>query len=108
MDGNDITYAHGLPSRFAAGVLKDESSAKRFDRAPRFTLKTAHNYQDSNYLHSNDHKPTSYFQVRAVALAPCFFFTASFGSLCRYRRSHSVLAATRRRPAWPCRLFSIE
>ena len=37
------------------------------------------------------------FHVYAVALAPYFFFTASFGRFCRYRRDDRRFAPTRRR-----------
>src|SRR5215211_7352215 len=50
--------------------------------------------QSKPIIQSHDYELTFYFQVHpsTAGLASCFFFSASFGSLCRSHRSHYHLA----------------
>ena len=84
---------------FPGRVSKDQNRAKRFDKAPRFTLNdssvSVHKQLIQTTGNPNDHKSTSDFHIHAVALSACFFFTTSFGSSCRYSGSHCLLTATR-------------
>ena len=112
-EGKRITHSTFEGNAFGLGGTASKTMktrGKRFDNAPRFTLKTwssvsVRKHPNSNHRQSHDHKPTYYFHVHAVALASCFFFAASFGSFCRYHRSHCVLATTggsrARRRDWP-------
>src|SRR5262249_43713111 len=89
---------------FFGGLPEDQSRRKRFDKAQNFTLKGKVSASLHNQLiqtgNPNDHKPKSDFQLHALSLAACFFFTASFDGSCRYRGSDCVLAATRSSCAW--------
>src|SRR6476660_7287765 len=93
-------------------VPKDQGRAKRFDKAPRFTLKPSRRSVQNQLIQTtgnpNDHKTTSDFHLHAVAVPACFFFTTSFGSFCRCPGSHCLLAATRGSRAGRRRLVSIK
>ena len=93
------------------GVPKDQSRAKRFDNAPRFTLKTGfsvsvHNQLNSNHHQSNDHKLTSLLPrsrrraVRRVfsSLLLLAALVAVIGAIASSRQAGGSCARRRDRP----------